>query len=276
MLAENPTHVSAAPLATIDGQAINIATQRELMQRIVERARSHDGFTLFTLNLDHVVKRRVSPDFVQAYGRATFVSADGWPLVRLARQQGATIERVTGADLVLPVCEAARDEGLPLFFFGATNESLALAATELTRRFPGLVIAGMEAPPLGFDPLSDAAAAAGGRIGASGARFCFVALGAPKQEMFADRMALICPHVGFLCIGAALDFISGGQRRAPKIWQAARIEWLWRLSHNPRRLAGRYWQCALVFFDLAILHPVRRVAAHPAGKRRADLKSRQR
>jgi exopolysaccharide biosynthesis WecB/TagA/CpsF family protein len=43
-----------------------------------------------------------------------------------------------------------------------------------------------------------------------------------------------------LCVGASLNFITGSERRAPQWMQQAGIEWLYRLLHNPRRLAGRY------------------------------------
>ena len=54
-------------------------------------------------------------------------------------------------------------------------------------------------------------------IGQSGARLVFLALGAPKQERFAARAAEMLPEVGFMSIGAGLDFISGEQKRAP-LW----------------------------------------------------------
>ncbi len=78
-------------------------------------------------------------------------------------------------------------------------------------------------------------------IGDSGARVVFLALGAPKQERFAARAQRALPAAGFLSIGAGLDFVSGAQVRAPAWVRAIAAEWLWRLAHEPRRLAGRLW-----------------------------------
>src|ERR1700722_12309323 len=111
-------------VTTIDGQAINIATQTELIDKIVDRAKSRRGFTLFTMNLDHLVKRRADAAFRSAYKRATFVTADGAPIVALARRAHARLERTTGADLVLPLCAAAARQGFPVYFYGSTRESL--------------------------------------------------------------------------------------------------------------------------------------------------------
>ena len=247
----------APALAIIDGQAINLATQDDLVARVSARAKSGQGFCLFTLNLDHLVKRRADPAFRAAYGRASFVSADGAPVVALARHQGAKLTRTTGADLIGPLCAMAARESLPLFFFGSSHALLEAAGDALKRQYPGLLIAGCEAPPFGFDPLSPAADACAQRIQASGAKLCLVALGAPKQEMFADRMFSRHPGIGFLCIGAALDFVTGGQKRAPLLAQRIGLEWLWRLATNPTRLFGRYARCALLLADLGLLAPLR-------------------
>jgi len=71
----------------------------------------------------------------------------------------------------------------------------------------------------------------------------FLALGAPKQERFAARAQQTLGAVGFLSIGAGLDFVSGAQRRAPAWVRAIAAEWLWRMLSNPRRLAARYGAC---------------------------------
>lgn len=239
------------PLAIIDGQPLNLADLDDVIAHVRERGLAGEGFTLFTLNLDHLVKRRADPAFSAAYSRATFVTADGAPVVALARRQGASLTRTTGADLVVPLCAMAEHEGLPLFFFGSSSHLLAGAATELTRRYPKLNIVGWEAPPYGFDPTSLSAEAAADRIAASGARFCLVALGAPKQELFVDAMSARHPELGFFCIGAALDFIGGGQARAPAWMRNKHLEWAWRMMSDPRRLAVRYLRCAMLLLDLA-------------------------
>ncbi len=77
----------------------------------------------------------------------------------------------------------------------------------------------------------------------SGARLCFVALGAPRQEVFAARCLDELDGTGVLCIGAALDFIAGTQKRAPSVTQKAGLEWAWRMLNNPSRLGPRYARC---------------------------------
>jgi exopolysaccharide biosynthesis WecB/TagA/CpsF family protein len=251
-----PDSAAPARLAQIDGRGVNVATLADAVRLAADNAARGVGFTLFTLNLDHLVKLRAEPDFARAYDRATFVTADGWPIAWLARRQGAAgVERATGADLVDPLCAEAARRGITAHFFGSSDATLTSAARVLTARHPGLVVAGMEAPPMGFDPLSQAADEAAERIAASGAGLCFVAFGAPKQELFAARMAQRYPRIGFVCIGAALDFIAGEKARAPAIFQKTGLEWAWRLMSEPRRMFGRYARCAAVFADVALRGP---------------------
>lgn len=239
-------------LARIDGQAINIATLDQAIEAAIAHASAGQGFRLFTLNLDHLVKRRDDPSFRSAYAKAELVTADGAPVAFLARRQHPAVTRTTGADLVIPLCAGAARAGIPIALFGSNDETLETSAQVLQSRFPGLIIAHREAPPYGFDPRSPAAVEAATRIAASGARIVFVALGAPKQEMFSDHLADRFPGLGFVCIGAALDFIAGTQTRAPRIFQATGMEWLWRLGTNPGRLARRYAACFGILLSLVI------------------------
>lgn len=233
------------PIAVIDTARVNIGRQAELIHLITFDALTGRGGTVFTLNLDHLVKLERDPAFRAAYSQATYVSADGSPVVAMARRQGANLVRVTGADLVRPLSGAAALARIPIFLFGTTNEILAATETQLRREYPRLIVAGFESPPFGFSPFGIEARAAAERIASSGARICFVALGAPKQEVFAEFARRWAPSVTFVCIGAALDFIAGGQRRAPQPLQAMGLEWLWRLVHDPRRLTKRYALSAL-------------------------------
>ena len=128
----------------------------------------------------------------------------------------------------------------------------AADSTSLSQRYPGLIVAGAEAPqlPAALDAASVEAIAQ--RLGASGARVCVLSLGAPKQELFAARMAQRYPQIGFVCIGAALDFIAGEKARAPVVFQKTGMEWAWRLMSEPRRMFVRYARCAAVFADVAL------------------------
>jgi N-acetylglucosaminyldiphosphoundecaprenol N-acetyl-beta-D-mannosaminyltransferase len=231
---------------TVDGITINVSSIPEAVSSIVSAAQSGDNFSVCTLNLDHVVQLEKRADFRAAYRRARFVTADGFPIVMLSHLLGTPIKRTTGADLVEPLCREAQKKRLPVFMMGSNAHTLSLTVRRLTERFEGLKIAGTYAPEMNFDPYSSDADFAIDSIRASGAKLCFVALGAPRQEVFAARCLDKLDGTGVLCIGAALDFIAGTQKRAPSITQKIGLEWAWRMLSDPRRLAPRYVRCLAV------------------------------
>jgi exopolysaccharide biosynthesis WecB/TagA/CpsF family protein len=229
---------------SVDGITINLHTMDEAVNSIVSAAQQQQSFHVCTLNLDHVSHLSANGDFRESYRRARFVSADGFPIVVLGRLVRAPIRRTTGADLIEPVCEAAARNDLSIFLLGSDPSTLAKCEARLCERYPGLKVAGSFSPGRGFDPHSAEADDAIERVRASGARLCFLALGSPKQEVFAARCVDRLPGVGFLCIGAAIDFVAGKQDRAPGFAQRNGLEWFWRLTRNPRRLGPRYARCA--------------------------------
>jgi N-acetylglucosaminyldiphosphoundecaprenol N-acetyl-beta-D-mannosaminyltransferase len=228
---------------TVDGIAINVHSLPEGVTSIVSAAQHGDNFSVCTLNLDHVDKLQHHSGFRSAYRRARFVTADGFPIVVLSRLLGTRIDRTTGADLVEPVCREAGRNRLPVFLLGSNESTLATASRRLRERYQGLEVVGCLAPGQNFDPYSGEADVAIDRIRRSGAKICFVALGAPRQEVFAARCLDELTGTGMLCIGAALDFIAGTQTRAPHFSQKYGLEWAWRMLQNPRRLGPRYARC---------------------------------
>ncbi len=235
-------------------------TRRELLADLDARFAGGRGFTLATLNLDHVVKLRRDPAFRTAYAAQTHVTADGNPIVWLSRLAGQRVELVPGSDLIHPVLDLAAGHRLPIALLGSTETSLAAAARRIEAEHPGLQVVAQIAPPMGFDPDGPAAQDAIDRIAASGARLCLLALGAPKQERFAARAQADLPRTGFLSIGAGIDFVSGEQRRAPRLVRALAAEWLWRLGGDPGRLAARYGACFAILPGLARTAMARRLS----------------
>ncbi len=250
--------------AIVDGQTITCPDMDSAVRAIIAKSKSGNGFTVFTLNLDHLVKLRRSADFREAYANAAVVTADGAPVAWLARFQDTTVQRTTGADLLEPLAQAAAEARLPVFLFGTSADVMARAGRELAGRTEDLLdIAGTMAPSAAFDPKGPEADQAIARIKSSAAKLVFVALGAPKQEIFAERARAAGLNCGFVCVGAALDFLAGTQIRAPQAMRNSGTEWLWRLASNPKCFVRRYAECAGLMLDLVVLAPLRDRSARP-------------
>lgn len=231
---------------------INVKDQASLIDDAFERLTMNQGFSVATLNLDHVVKLRKMSDFAGAYAAHSHVSADGKPIVWLSALSGSPVALVAGSELIEPMVSRAAEKGIPIGLFGASQIALDGAANALGQCLPDLQLAFKQSPPMGFDPNGSAADEAIRQIGQSGARLVFLALGAPKQEIFAARAQAALPNVGFVSIGAGLDFIAGTQTRAPRWVRAIAAEWLWRMFREPRRLAGRYAACLAILPSLML------------------------
>lgn len=225
---------------TIDGWP---ALERALRDRFAAR----QGFALATLNLDHLTKLRQPGPFRAAYDAQDLVTADGNPIVWCSRLAGRPVALLPGSDMILPICRIAAEMDVPLGLVGSTEDSLTGAAEALEAQVPGLRVVARIAPPMGFDPAGAAADEILRGLSDAGVRLCFLALGAPKQEILAARGRQVVPEIGFASIGAGLDFLSGQQARAPAWVRRLALEWLWRLLGSPRRMVARY---GMAFRDL--------------------------
>lgn len=223
--------------------AVNVADLAQMQQQVSDKIQQNQSFALATINLDHLVKLNIDPVFYQAYRKQDLVVADGNPIVWMSRIARQKIELMPGSDMVEPLCAQMADLGVPIALVGATEEALDGAAGHLLSQFPNLKIALKVSPPFGFDPESGAADDLLKAVQASGARLCFLAFGAPKQEILAARGKAIATQTGFVSVGAGLDFLAGSQERAPAWVRKIAMEWLWRLVGNPRRMTARYAKC---------------------------------
>lgn len=222
---------------------VNFATRAALFREIKARMQQRRGFALATLNLDHLTKLPNDAAFVDAYQAHDMVVADGRPIVWLSQLARSPVELMPGSDLILPLCALAAEMDGPIALVGSSDDALTGAADALTQHTPGLRVVYLRAPAYGFDPTGPAADAIFDALTQSGAALCFIALGAPKQEVFAARGRSSATNVGFVSIGAGLDFLSGHQLRAPKIMRRFALEWLWRAAQSPHRMVPRYAKC---------------------------------
>ena len=100
----------------------------------------------------------------------------------------------------------------------------------------GIVVAGHRD---GFSEMADTDAVIAD-VNQSAADVVLVAMGNPRQEnwILQNRARLNCSTL--IGVGALFDFMAGDKPRAPAIVQRLKLEWLYRLSLEPRRLMKRY------------------------------------
>ncbi|HEY3593934.1 MAG TPA: WecB/TagA/CpsF family glycosyltransferase [Polyangiaceae bacterium] len=217
--------------------ALTFAGALDQIERLVEAGK---GGTVFTPNVDHVVQVEKNLTFRSAYADVDLSLVDGQPLVWASRLLGSPLpEKISGSDLILPVVQRAAERKWRVYLIGGPPGVAEEAANVMRQRFD-VNIAGVDAPRVGADGVAVDEAAVLGRLQEAKPHIVLAAFGAPKQELFMHRIAeRIRPAVS-LGIGASLDFVAGRVKRAPRWMSKSGLEWLYRLSQEPRRLARRY------------------------------------
>jgi N-acetylglucosaminyldiphosphoundecaprenol N-acetyl-beta-D-mannosaminyltransferase len=208
---------------------------------IIGRASSIDGAVVCTPNVDYVVRARRDPAFRAAISSADLRVPDGMWIVYAARLAGVGIrETVTGRLLLPAVAHEAQTKGIPIALFGAGPGVAPAAARAMERRFPHLQVAAIVTPPTPFEIGTDADDGSVALLRECGAAIIFVALGAPKQELWMERHRDELKHVVLIGVGAAFDITANRFREAPRWMTRFGLEWVFRLAQEPRRLARRY------------------------------------
>jgi N-acetylglucosaminyldiphosphoundecaprenol N-acetyl-beta-D-mannosaminyltransferase len=218
--------------AIVLGCRVDAVDVDEAVRHIAALAQGEAPATVVTLGTEMAMRARHDQRFRQVVNASALSLCDTIGIMYAARAQGVRIPaRVTGIDLLDPLCAAFARDGVSIYLLGAKGDTAARAGAALAARHAGLVVAGARDGYFGTD--EDAAVAAG--IRASGARALFVGLGSPRQELWiADHLAQTGAAVG-LGVGGSFDVLAGNVARAPELWRRLNVEWLYRLMKEPWR-----------------------------------------
>ncbi len=190
-----------------------------------------------TPNSDHLVRMERRPRLRAIYDEAELRLLDSRVVGRAARLMGLRAPQVVpGSDLTAQLVREVIEPDEPVTILGMSEEAVALLA-----RRRGLRRIAHHNPPMGFDEEPAEFERAVRFVEDNPARFTFLAVGEPRQCLVAHAVKQRGYARGIgLCIGASLLFLSGHERRAPRLVQRAGLEWAWRLGNDPKRLARRY------------------------------------
>ena len=212
-----------------------------------------------TPNVDHLVRLHESQDsnrlLKPLYDDADLCLCDSKILHLVGKVRGVDLPVVPGSDLTALVFDRIVRQGDRIAVVGGGSELLA----KLRSRYPQIDFV-QHCPPMGLRTNAAARRDAAHFIAQSGARFSFIAVGSPQQEMIAAEAKKIAGAKGLaLCIGASLEFLTGQTKRAPRLMQRLSLEWAHRLLSDPKRLWRRYLVEGPRIFVLALRwgHPAR-------------------
>ena len=140
----------------------------------------------------------------------------------------------------MPLLRRAEERGYRVYFLGGAPGVADLAKSKVEAALPRIQIVGTDAPFIDVKNSSNELDEVCARIRNAAPDLVFVALGAPKQEIWSYLRAEQLKPAVLIGVGASLDFVAGIQKRAPSWMSKFGLEWLYRLAQEPRRLAARY------------------------------------
>jgi N-acetylglucosaminyldiphosphoundecaprenol N-acetyl-beta-D-mannosaminyltransferase len=186
-----------------------------------------------TVNPEFVMRAGQDREFARVLEAADLCLADGSGVVWAARRQGCPLSGpVTGTDLIPPLAALCARRKFRLFLLGAAPGVADDLAQRLRAQHSGLRVAAHSGSP---EPSADAETLS--RIAAERPQVLAVAYGAPKQELWIDRLSGSLSGVSVaIGVGGAFDYLTGRVPRAPLWMRRAGMEWLFRLARQPWRI----------------------------------------
>ena len=219
-------------------------------------ARGDGGYVCFS-TVHMVMESYDDPDFGAKVNAANLIVPDGMPLVWMQRRQGRNeAQRIRANDLMIALCEYAAKNTLTVGFYGGKQEVIDAIKVRAEKDLQDLRIVYAYSPP--FRPLTDDEdAEIVNDINAASPDILFMGLGCPKQEnwMSAHRNRLKAVMLG---VGASFDFYAGNVRECPDWIGRLGLEWLFRLTQEPKRLWRRYLILNPRFMYLAAMQLLKR------------------
>jgi len=226
----------------------------DIPEHVIDQMLNASQARVAFVNAHSVNVSRSDANYRRALLTAHILLPDGAGMEIAAKTHGMQfMANLNGTDLGPELARALAARGMSLFLLGAAPGVADRAGSKLQQVAPGLRIAGTRD---GFDGLRDPQAAIDA-INASGADMVWMATGVPHQDLWlAEHASALQPRY-VMGVGALLDFLSGRVSRAPLWMRRARLEWLWRLALEPRRMFGRYVIGNVTFLVHTLAHRLR-------------------
>ncbi len=256
------------------GTDINVTNMKQTVAYIRENLSLLKGNYVCISNVHTTVMAYRNSEYRKVQNGAVMNLPDGKPLSIVQRLFGMKqAQRVPGPDLMPEIFALSEKEDYRHFFYGSTPETLQALKKELQMKFPKLNIAGMYSPPF-RSMREDEDEEIIEKINKTEADFIWVGLGAPKQEEW------MAAYEGKVCglmfgVGAGFDFHAGTVKRAPKWMQELCMEWLYRITQDPKRLLPRYLDTNFSFLYLILKEYLLKEKGRKRSYNKSDDKSKK-
>lgn len=165
----------------------------------------------------------------------TIIVPDGIGVVKAANMLGMPLkERITGVEIVQELFKILNEEKKSLYLLGAKREVIEQLVSKVKVDYPNINIVGYQD---GYVQDKDAVFE---EIVALKPDAVLVALGIPAQEILIHKYYDRFEKGIFIGVGGSFDVLSGTKKRAPEIFIKLNLEWLYRITKEPKRFKRFY------------------------------------
>ena len=165
----------------------------------------------------------------------TIIVPDGIGVVKASNMLNYPVkERVTGVEIVQSLLRILNEEQKSIYLLGAKEEVLEAFVSKIQEEYPNVQIVGHQN---GYIQDKDAAFEEMKKVRPD---VVLVALGIPAQEILIHRHYDEFDKGIFVGVGGSFDVLSGMKKRAPKIFIRLNLEWLYRITSEPKRIKRFY------------------------------------
>ena len=228
---------------------IDQVDNKKTIQRIEEFIVSKKPHQIVTPDTLAVLRARKDPEYHDILKSADLVTPDGAGILWAATTLNYPLpERVTGIDMIHNICRLAAEKGYSLYLLGSYPGVASEAASNLTKKYPGIKIAGTHHGYFGSEDSQNYEDAKNGNndknkeeqeiiaeIKENRPDILLVGMGVPKQEKWIDKNLNSLNVPVCMGVGGSFDVLSGRIPRAPLWMQRHGMEWIYRSIKQPTR-----------------------------------------
>ena len=156
---------------------------------------------------------------------------DGIGVVKAAQVLGYPVrERVTGVEICQELLVMANEMKKSLYLFGAHPTVIETLVKRIKADYPGIVLLGytdgyVKDKQGVFDEIVE-----------KSPDIILVALGIPQQELLLYNNYDRFEKGIMIGVGGSFDVLSGTKKRAPEFFVKCNLEWLYRITKEPKRI----------------------------------------
>lgn len=227
--------------------AVHSCDEKKIFVKMKETIDSLEKLNYISItNTESMYYAEKIPEHKHYINNATFSLCDGMGSVIAGKFHGKDIKRFHGPDFMIKVCDYGQKEGWKHFFYGGKEGVADILIENLLKEYPDMQVVGSFCPPfreLTKDEEQDMIE----YIKKTEPDIIWVGLGLLKQEAWIAKYQNDIEVPWAVGVGAAFDFYAGTVKRAPKIFQKFGLEWLYRLSKEPRMFKRNMNSFAFMF-----------------------------